>query len=102
MSYTNKLKAQQMQDYGFSGQARDYEEDHLISLELGGSPIDPHNLWPEPGNTPNPKDNVENFLHQAVCDRRIGLHEAQVRIATDWTTAENGIPPRQHKSLAPA
>ena len=26
----------------------DYQEDHLISLELGGNPTDPRNLWPEP------------------------------------------------------
>ena len=25
-----------------------YEEDHLISLELGGNPVDPKNLWPQP------------------------------------------------------
>jgi hypothetical protein len=28
-----------------------YEENHLISLEDGGDPMDPRNLWPEPYNT---------------------------------------------------
>jgi hypothetical protein len=30
-----------------------YEEDHLISIEDGGDPTDPRNLWPEPYNTLN-------------------------------------------------
>lgn len=91
-SYTNRLKAQQMMQYGFTSESiHDFEEDHLISLELGGAPSDPRNLWPEPDSSPNPKDKVENFLHDAVCAGRISLHEAQVRIATNWTTAESGL-----------
>ena len=27
------------------------EEDHLISLEVGGNPFDARNLWPEPYKT---------------------------------------------------
>src|SRR5262245_21264224 len=48
VDYTNALKLTQMRDYGLSGSPRDYQEDHLISLELGGDPRDPRNLWPEP------------------------------------------------------
>lgn len=91
VSYTDNLKQQQMTAYGFSDNISSHEEDHLISLELGGSPTDPHNLWPEPGNSPNPKDKVEDALHTAVCDGHISLHDAQTRIATNWTTAENGL-----------
>ena len=48
-SYTNPLKAQGIIDYGYSDtNMSDYEEDHFIPLELGGSPRDPGNLWPEP------------------------------------------------------
>ena len=48
VSYTNKLKKQQISDYGYQDiRMGDYEEDHFISLELGGSPTDPKNLWPE-------------------------------------------------------
>ncbi len=90
-SYTNKLKAEQMTAYGYTDSIHAHEEDHLISLELGGSPDDPKNLWPEPDASPNPKDKVENYLHAAICDGRIALHDAQVRIATDWTTAEAGL-----------
>jgi hypothetical protein len=88
-SYTNKLKTQGIAAYGFTDtNTRSYEEDHLISLELGGSPDDPKNLWPEPGTIPNAKDKVENDLNDAVCSGKVKLVDAQHAIATDWTTAE--------------
>lgn len=91
VSYTDRLKSQQMLAYGYTDSPHLHEEDHLISLELGGDPSDPKNLWPEPGQSPNPKDKVENALHAAVCSGRISLSEAQHRIATDWTTAQTGL-----------
>jgi hypothetical protein len=88
VSYTNKLKAQQIAEYGFSDtNLHDYEEDHLISLELGGNPTDPKNLWPEPGGIPNSKDTVENRCHKKVCNGTISLSVAQQQIATNWQTA---------------
>ena len=48
VEYTNALKRKQMRQYGETGSLSDYQEDHLISLELGGNPTDPRNLWPEP------------------------------------------------------
>jgi hypothetical protein len=66
------------------------ELDHLVSLELGGS-NDATNLWPEYPSTPNPKDKVENALHEAVCDGRITLAAAQDAIASDWLTAEKKL-----------
>ncbi|GAC1390917.1 MAG: hypothetical protein NVSMB46_01720 [Candidatus Saccharimonadales bacterium] len=90
-SYTNQLKQQQMMSYGFQDSPRMHEEDHLISLELGGSPTDPKNLWPEPGASPNPKDKIENTLHAAICSGKISLQDAQTRISKDWTTAEQGL-----------
>src|ERR1700736_1644730 len=51
-SYTNRLKVEQIREYGYSHfTLRDYDEDHFIPLELGGSPTDPKNLWPEPFET---------------------------------------------------
>jgi hypothetical protein len=91
VSYTDNLKSQQMQQYGFTDSIHLHEEDHLISLELGGSPTDPKNLWPEPHASPNPKDKVENFLHTAVCSGRISISDAQTRIAKNWVTAEQGL-----------
>jgi len=66
---------------------RDYEEDHLISLELGGSPSDPKNLWPEPGRSPNPKDLIENLCHRKICNGEISLDKAQQEIAANWQIA---------------
>ena len=89
-SYTTNLKIQQMQILGLTGKTGDYEEDHIISLELGGNPTDPNNLFPEPykasisdGGARN-KDKVENFLHAKVCDGSITLLQAQQMIALDW------------------
>jgi hypothetical protein len=63
-----------------------YEVDHLVSLELGGS-NDIANLWPEAA-TPKPgfheKDQVENYLHNQVCNGNITLKQAQIEIATNW------------------
>lgn len=83
-SYTEPLKIAQMAAYGDTGPTSAYEEDHLISLELGGSPTDHRNLWPEPGASPNPKDKVENAAHTAVCDGRLTLAAARTGIASDW------------------
>lgn len=88
VSYTQDLKKQQIISYGYvDKKLQDYEEDHLISLELGGSPTDPKNLWSEPGNSPNPKDSTENMCHQKVCSGEITLEKAQQEIASDWKTA---------------
>jgi hypothetical protein len=67
------------------------EYDHLISLELGGAPDDPRNLWVEPGKIPNPKDAVENKLSEAVCSNLVPLTTAQQAIAADWTTAIDAV-----------
>lgn len=82
--YTSKLKKEQMKQYGFKGDPSLYEEDHLIPLELGGDPIDPKNLWPEPGASPNTKDKVENWLHRKVCAGVFTPQQAQRGIASDW------------------
>lgn len=88
VSYTNKLKIQQIKEYGYTDTTlANYEEDHLISLQLGGNPTDPKNLWPEPGRAPNPKDKIENLCHRKVCKGEIPLASAQAQIATNWPTA---------------
>ena len=71
-----------------------YEVDHLVSLELGGS-NDIANLWPEAAS-PQPgfhqKDAVENYLNSQVCSGAISLQEAQVEIATNWLAVYNRMP----------
>jgi hypothetical protein len=98
--YTSRLKRKQLREYGdtvhqtradlinpstgkvdttrcvpHSDNMACYEEDHLISLEDGGDPTDPRNLWPEPYNTrvgrvimgARQKDVVETFIHDEIC-----------------------------------
>ncbi|HEV2562352.1 MAG TPA: DUF3761 domain-containing protein [Rhizomicrobium sp.] len=87
--YTSRLKREQLTGYA-DRRMRDYEEDHLIPLELGGSPTDPRNLWPEPRGGPwgaRTKDRLENTLHRLVCEDRVPLATAQHAIATDWIAA---------------
>ncbi len=95
-SITGREKKANAASYSYTASLRDAEYDHLISLELGGDPNDPRNLWvepPSPGHRPgsgpnNDKDKVESFLHSAVCKKQVTLAAAQEAIATDWTTAE--------------
>ena len=87
VSFTAPLKRKQMRQYGFTDSPSNYEEDHLIPLELGGSPTSEKNLWPEPGASPNKKDSVESTLRARVCKGQLSLKEAQRRIAADWTAA---------------
>src|SRR6266487_6598970 len=76
-SYTNVLKQRQMREYGVGGSASDYQEDHLISLELGGHPTDPRNLWPEPYPRASEVDSIENELNLEVCASSLTLADAQ-------------------------
>lgn len=95
VAYTNKLKADQLagdykyltKDYGT--ESSKYEEDHLISLQLGGDPKDPKNLWPQPyaGSNARKKDVVETALKRMVCAGTLKLADAQKLISTDWAAA---------------
>ena len=71
-----------------------YEVDHLVSLELGGS-NEIANLWPELAS-PQPgfheKDSVENDLHSQVCSGAMALKEAQIEIATNWLAVYQRMP----------
>jgi hypothetical protein len=87
-SYTNKLKKKQIVEYGFKDKnMKDYEEDHLISLTIGGSPTDPKNLWPERYSGKwgaRIKDKLENRLNKLICNGTLTLKEAQTCIAENW------------------
>ena len=76
-SYTNALKEKQMREYGVGGSPSDYQEDHLISLELGGHPTDRRNLWPQPRPHAEEVDRIENELNRKVCSGAMSLAEAQ-------------------------
>jgi hypothetical protein len=84
-SYTTPLKRALMRAYGVADQpSGDFELDHLVSLEIGGHPTDPGNLWPEPIAEARTKDRVENAAHEAVCRGDMDLDVAQTLEATDW------------------
>lgn len=116
-SYTNKLKLQQMVTLGYtvmnplprvktasgkglrpdltkcvarSANPSCWELDHIVSLEIGGNPTDPTNLFPQPWTGPwnaKDKDALENRLHRLVCAGTLTLKVAQQAIATDWPSA---------------
>ena len=79
VEYTSALKLKQMREYGETGPPSAYEEDHLISLELGGAPRDPRNLWPEPRPRADEVDRIENELNAKVCSGELSLADAQRR-----------------------
>jgi hypothetical protein len=87
---TGREKAANAKSYGYTGSFKTGEYDHLISLQLGGDPNDPRNLWVQPNDdrrataTNNRKDSVEDAAHTAVCAGRMTLADVQQAIATDW------------------
>jgi hypothetical protein len=136
--YTSRLKRKQLREYGdtvhqtraelinpstgkvdttrcvpHSDNMRCYEEDHLISLEDGGDPTDPRNLWPEPYNTrvggtimgAHQKDVVEGFIHDEICydvphskkssyvpaTKSVTLGRGQEILAGDWYACYESI-----------
>ena len=87
-------KNQAYAEYGIASHTKgQYEVDHLVSLELGGSNAIA-NLWPEAA-APQPgfheKDKVENYLHDQVCSGAISLVDAQREIASDWLSVYNSM-----------
>jgi hypothetical protein len=80
VSYTNKLKVQQMAQYEETGSPSDYEEDHLIPLELGGAPRNPKNLWPEPRAQAKKSDPLETRFKRQICKGTLKLARARAAI----------------------
>jgi hypothetical protein len=85
------VKKQAYRNYGITSKSPgEYEVDHLISLELGGS-NSIRNLWPEsyvtqPLNA-HTKDKLENKLHTLICSGKLPVAQAQQEIAHDWIAA---------------
>jgi hypothetical protein len=82
-----EVRRQVYREYGIISHGRgDYEVDHLISLELGGS-NSIKNLWPESYRTSpwnaGVKDRLEDKLYQLVCSGQLGLKTAQQAIASN-------------------
>jgi hypothetical protein len=94
VGYTKKVRAvttttmkKVFKEYDLPWSTRsNYEVDHIISLELGGS-NDISNLFPESytiSNGARVKDTFENYLHSQVCKGLMTLPEAQKEISGDW------------------
>lgn len=88
-SYTNKLKTKQLKLYGYiDGDLKNYEEDHLVPLSVGGHPTSEKNLWPQPYRTGSVtaynKDALERKLRNDVCNGKISLKDAQDIFMGDW------------------
>jgi hypothetical protein len=92
-SWTNPVKTQQIASFGFTDhRLSSYEEDHLIPLELGGSPTSLKNLWPEPHHIKvggydvgsYAKDGLETHLKSLVCKGKMSLSTAQKQAAGNW------------------
>lgn len=77
-------------EYGMDGApAQQYEVDHLITPALGGTD-DIRNLWPESYSSEwnaHVKDQLEDHLHELVCEGKLDLPTAQRDIATNWISA---------------
>lgn len=85
---TEAQKNEVFKEYGLE-RSGEYEVDHLISLELGGS-NSTQNLWPQSYRgmwNARIKDIVENRLHYLVCAGKMELREAQLLISTNWIQA---------------
>ncbi len=65
-----------------------YEDDHLISLELGGSNSN-KNRWPQPYPQAYEKDKVENWSHKMICAGKLNVLFVQHQIARDWTILDS-------------
>jgi hypothetical protein len=89
--YTNKLKKDQIRQYGYADRnPKDYEEDHLVAISVGGHPTDPRNLWPQPRLSEwnaDKKGQLEYALYQGVCHHDVTLADARAAFATNWIAA---------------
>ena len=87
-SVDDSVKKQVFESYGIDiKKSKDYQLDHLISIEIGGS-NDVSNLWPQSYNTKpwnaHVKDRLENYLHREVCWGRMSASHAQAVLTHDW------------------
>jgi hypothetical protein len=84
---TSATRAEVYRLYGLSGSHPfpEWEVDHRVPLELGGSNAIT-NLWPE--HNPKTKDRLENKLHDRVCSGKMTLTRGQRIFKRDWRRHE--------------
>lgn len=65
----------------------DGELDHLLSIEDGGHPSDPRNLWwmaYQDRYGARVKDVLETKVHHLYCQGKIGLDDARAALTPNW------------------
>ena len=86
---TNPIKLRLLNQNGL-GEAQLYRLEQRIPLELGGHPREPRNFvlesWEEEANAKR-KLQLASTLRSLVCDRKLGLREAQAAYFVDWRAA---------------
>lgn len=89
-SYTGAIKVRLFQELHLTGTVSDYELDHEMSIEDGGSPDSLNNLWMQPYAGiygARVKDRVETKMKTLVCAGTITLDTARTALMTDWIAA---------------
>lgn len=84
VSYTNKLK---MKLLPVGHKLTEYELDHLISIEDGGDPADPRNLWMMiyvDRYGARVKDVLETKVSHLVCHGKLSLEQARDALSPNW------------------
>src|SRR5207302_3144835 len=61
----------------------EYEDDHVVSLELGGGNANV-NRFPQPLAQAKVKDQVENYFHRRVCAGAVSIPWVQYWLVRDW------------------
>lgn len=91
-NYMKPLKLFDMGKYGLQGGIDEYWYDPLIPLELGGSPTNPDNLWPQPVEASYRKNTDGGRLKDRVCAGTMGLAAAQEQIVAEWSHSGEAAP----------
>jgi len=85
-----ETRRQVFASYGIhAAQVNEFEVDYLITPDLGGAGSI-RNLWPQPYSArwnARVKDELEQRLHDLVCEGKLDLSTAQRELATDWIGA---------------
>jgi hypothetical protein len=84
VSYTNKLK---LTEVPTGHKPSEYELDHLDSIEDGGDPRDPKNLWMEvyaDHYGARVKDVLETKVSRMVCAGKLTLEQARGALTPNW------------------
>lgn len=83
-SYTDPIKTKNLPP---GAKSADYELDHLDSIEDGGDPANPQNLWTQTYNDKygaRVKDVLETKVSHMVCAGQLTLDQARAALAPNW------------------